>query len=70
MHPYDKGMSKDEKPPTSRQVIAMPDGLWRDVKEYQAREGIATTAEAVRRLLVASLREVKQSPSWSKDRKE
>ena len=48
-------MSKSERPFT-RQVIAMPDELWRDVKEYQAREGIATTAEAVRRLIAAALR--------------
>ena len=48
-------MSKRERPFT-RQVIAMPDELWRGVKEYQAREGIATTAEAVRRLISAALR--------------
>ena len=49
-------MSKESKAPMTRQIIAMPDEAWRSVKEWQVREGIATTAEAVRRLLVAALR--------------
>lgn len=48
-------MSRSPQPST-RRPIAMPDDLWREVEAYQGREAIATTAEAVRRLLLAGLR--------------
>jgi hypothetical protein len=41
---------------TIRRYIALPGDLWRDIEEYRERERIVTTADAVRRLIVAGLR--------------
>lgn len=45
-------MSKTD---TTRMSISLPEALWERIKSHQHRTGALTTAEAVRRLLLAAL---------------
>lgn len=47
-------MSKDD--PVIRTSISLRQSMWQEIEEYREREGVLTTADAVRRLLQDALR--------------
>lgn len=51
----------DHPEPQTRVSITLPDSMWREIREWQISERIATKAEAVRRLLQNSLRRARKS---------
>jgi hypothetical protein len=53
-------MSKDD--PVIRKSVSLRASLWRKIEEHRDREGLLTTADAVRRLLQSAVkREAKEA---------
>lgn len=42
--------------PMIRNAVPLPKSMWDGIKQYQQMEGIRSTAEAVRRVVLAGLR--------------
>ena len=60
---YYRLMSRPPPPePTLRKNVTLPVTMWQEIADYRFTERIGSEAEAVRRLLVAALRTLGQTP--------
>jgi hypothetical protein len=53
-------MEHTQEDPPERKTVVMPRSMWRDIKDIKAAERIATEAEALRRVVTAGLKALKE----------
>jgi hypothetical protein len=53
-------MEHANEDPPERKTVVMPQSMWRDIRDFRKTERISTEAEALRRVVTAGLKALKE----------